>query len=101
MKEPLPSLLGQPEYAAAGELVAYGPTVAEVYQRTAVHADRIPTVSKPADLTVEQPTNFRLIMNMKTAKALGLTSPWVGAAAGRRAHSATAVRDGSHRGSER
>jgi putative ABC transport system substrate-binding protein len=75
MKERLPSIVGQPQYAAAGGLVAYGPTMTEVYQRAAVYVDRILKGAAPADLPVEQPTKFHLIINMKTAKILGLTIP--------------------------
>ena len=71
----LPSILGEPGYAAAGGLLGYGPTIAELNQRAAVYVDRILRGTKPADLPIEQPTKFELVINLKTAKALGLTIP--------------------------
>jgi putative ABC transport system substrate-binding protein len=56
-------------------LLAYGPTFAELDHRVATFVDRIIKGAKPADLPVEQPTKFELVINLKTAKALGLTIP--------------------------
>jgi putative ABC transport system substrate-binding protein len=75
MAQHLPSILGEPGYAAAGGLLGYGPTIAELNQRAAVYVDRIVRGTKPADLPIEQPTKFELVINLKTAKALGLTIP--------------------------
>jgi len=74
-KSRLPVVYGFREEAEAGGLMAYGADVALMYRRAATYVDRILKGAKPADLPVEQPTKFDLIINLKTAKALGLTIP--------------------------
>ncbi|HEU5196045.1 MAG TPA: ABC transporter substrate-binding protein [Methylomirabilota bacterium] len=63
------------ENAEAGGLIAYGPSLRANFRRTAVYVDRILKGAKPGELPIEQPTTFDLVVNMKTAKALGLTIP--------------------------
>jgi putative ABC transport system substrate-binding protein len=62
-------------YMNAGGLISYGVDLAAVWRRAAVFVDKILKGSKPSDLPVEQPTKFELVINLKTAKALGLTIP--------------------------
>ena len=71
----LPTMYGFSEFARSGGLMAYGPSVADQARRAATYVDKILKGTKPADLPVEQPTKFELIINMKTARALGLTIP--------------------------
>jgi putative ABC transport system substrate-binding protein len=71
----LPSLYGPKHHVAAGGLMSYSPDRADLYRRGAIFVDKILKGAKPADLPVQRPTRFELVINMKTAKALGLTIP--------------------------
>jgi len=75
LKARLPSMYGQREYAEAGGLIAYGPSTVDLWRRAARYVDRILKGAAPGDLPVEQPVTFELVVNVKTAKALGLTIP--------------------------
>jgi len=74
-KRRLPGMYWLPSFAHAGGLVVYGPSDTEYYRRAAIYVDRILKGAKPADLPVEQPMRFELIINLKAARALGLTIP--------------------------
>ena len=75
LKSRLPTISGETGYAKAGGLMDYGPNIIDSWQRAALFVDQILKGAKPADLPVEQPTKFELVINLKTAKALGLTIP--------------------------
>jgi len=74
-RQRLPAIYMHRAYALDGGLMAYGEDEREVPRRLAVYVDKILRGAKPADLPVEQPTKFELVINLKTAKALGLTIP--------------------------
>jgi putative ABC transport system substrate-binding protein len=71
----LPNVFAFRYYAAAGGLASYGPDAIDEYKRAAVYVDRILKGEKPADLPVQAPTKYELVINLKTAKAIGLTVP--------------------------
>jgi putative ABC transport system substrate-binding protein len=71
----LPAMYASRDFVEAGGLMAYGPSFAELFRRAATYVDKILKGAQPADLPVEQPTHFELVINLKTAHALGLTLP--------------------------
>jgi putative ABC transport system substrate-binding protein len=71
----LPTIYNVREFVEVGGLMSYGPNFLELYRRAADFADKILRGAKPADIPVEQPTKYDLVINLKTAKALGLTTP--------------------------
>jgi len=75
VKSRLPSIYGIPEHAEAGGLMAYAANRLDIFRRAATYVDKILKGTKPADLPVEQPVKFDLIINLKTAKQIGLTIP--------------------------
>jgi putative ABC transport system substrate-binding protein len=71
----LPAIYGARENAEAGGLVSYAPNFKEMFRQSGIYAGRILKGTKPGDLPVQQPTKIQLVINLKTAKALGLTVP--------------------------
>jgi putative ABC transport system substrate-binding protein len=75
VKSRMPVIFPQSEYVAAGGLMTYGVSMSDLCRRAASYVDKILKGAKPADLPVEQPTKFDLVINLRTAKQLGLTIP--------------------------
>jgi putative ABC transport system substrate-binding protein len=74
-KTGLPAIYSQPEFGRFGGLMTYSPHFVEAFRRAASYVDKILKGVKPGDLPIEQPTRFQLVINLKTAKTLGLTIP--------------------------
>ena len=74
-KSQLPAIYWSPEFVEAGGLMTYSVSITDLFRRAAVYVDKILKGAKPADLPVEQPTKFELVINLKTAKQIGLTIP--------------------------
>ena len=74
-KHGLPTASQYRDFAEAGGLLSYGPSLPDLFRRAATLVDKILKGAKPGDLPIEQPTKFELVINLKTAKALGLTIP--------------------------
>jgi putative ABC transport system substrate-binding protein len=75
IKSRLPTMHGIKEFIVVGGLMSYGANIPDLFRRSAGYVDRILKGEKPADMPVEQPTKFEFVINLKTAKALGLTVP--------------------------
>ena len=75
IKHRLPTMWAESGLMDSGGLMSYGPNYAELFRRAATYVDKILKGAKPADLPVEQPTKFELVINLKTAKQIGLTIP--------------------------
>jgi putative ABC transport system substrate-binding protein len=74
-KNRLPAIYNVPEFVEDGGLMTYGTNYVDLYRRVAIYVDKILKGAKPGDLPVEQPSKFELVINLKTAKQIGLTIP--------------------------
>ena len=74
-KSRVPTMCAQSDWSVEGALMSYGPDPREPYRRAAIYIDKILKGTKPADLPVEQPSKFEMVINLKTAKQIGLTIP--------------------------
>jgi putative tryptophan/tyrosine transport system substrate-binding protein len=75
LKQRVPGMYPTRQFAEEGGLMAYGPLVGDLYRRAATYVDKILKGAKPADLPIEQPTKFEFVINLKTAKQIGVTIP--------------------------
>jgi putative tryptophan/tyrosine transport system substrate-binding protein len=71
----LPAVYPFPEFATEGGLIGYGANIEELFRRAATYVDKILKGANPGDLPIEQPTKFELVVNLKAAKAIGITIP--------------------------
>ena len=71
----VPTIFNEPRHADLGGLIAYGTDIAELFRQAAEYVDRILKGAKPGELPIQQPTKYELVINLKTAKSLGLTIP--------------------------
>ena len=75
LRAELPTIFSTRDFVKAGALLSYGPSYTERFRRAADYVDKILRGAKPGDIPVEQPTKFELVINLKTAKAMGVTVP--------------------------